>query len=253
MSRRDAEDRNPTPEELLAAYAAGELDGDEAAAVEERLAADPTARAEMESAREAITATRRAQPRPEIEPAWDEMAREIAAECDRAQAERARPGLLETLLDRIRAPRYAAAAVCVATAALLVVLALRDREAATPHPDRAPVDVAKKTPTTDQRPLPDLRASEIEELDESELEALLADLTGQAVEEIEPAERLLPAELVAEWAGVAADDPDQGELGYATGFGLDVFAEPNYETWLEDLAEAEIDALAEYLDEVQAG
>jgi hypothetical protein len=248
VSRHDQ--NQPSPEELLAAYAAGALEGEEAAAVEELMAADPSARAEMEALREVVLAARQAQPRPEREPAWDEMAREIAAECDRQPARARREGLLQVLLRPLRRPRYIGAAACAVAAAAALLLVLRggspaDDPAMQPDPART----AAAEATIDAGANGALRATELEELDATELEELLTELA--LLEEIDSADALLPQEVVAEWVGLEIAEDRENGLGPAPE--PELFAEPNYENWLENLAEAEIDALAAYLDEIQAG
>lgn len=57
-------------------------------------------------------------------------------------------------------------------------------------------------------------------------------------------DHVLSDDLVAEWTG--ADDDGL----YGTGFGLDVFAEPDYEDWLDGISDADLDTLDTLLQEM---
>ncbi len=85
--------------ELVAAYAAGGLDPAEAAKVEELLARDDDARAELIEIRKALAAVKAARPLPASEPDWDAMAREIRQAC--AGDDPAGPGWLARVAARL--------------------------------------------------------------------------------------------------------------------------------------------------------
>ena len=70
------------PADLLAAHAAGGLDPEEAARVQEYVAAHPAARAELDEIARTLAEVRAAEPRlASAEPDWDAMAREIRLAC----------------------------------------------------------------------------------------------------------------------------------------------------------------------------
>ena len=240
---------DPAPRELLAAYAAGGLDGPEADGVEDLLEREPGARQELESLRETIAHVRAAQPTPE-EPDWHAMTQDILAECS-ASSSRSRPPLqdlcrshLGGLVQRLLRPPSVLAG---ATVAITVLLAIWWWPADRPPPTR-PVGSVAIAPEHDE-PAIDLRAAELDDLDESELEVLLDELTPKAFDQgpLHNETTLLPQEMATEWTGHEQMD----ETLYGTAFEIG-FAEPNYESWLDGVEGAEIEALLSYL-ETEAG
>lgn len=217
--------------ELLAAYADGGLSGAERARVEAHLADDAEARAEVDALRRAINATRAAQPRPAAEPAWDEMARAIRAACEAEGPTPApRRGVLAWLRELVR-PRYAGPVLVVAAAVVLFVVWSGQRGDERPSVGPAPHErVAATAPAVEPPAVDALRAEAVEDLDDAELDALLAELEPAAElddTEFDPSETL-PAD------GVATFDDD-------------FFAVPDYGALLDELSEDEIDALDAFL------
>jgi anti-sigma factor RsiW len=248
-----ADDRNQASHgdaDLLAAYADGGLSGAERARVESLLETDAGARAELAALRQVINATRAAQPRPSAEPAWDEMAAAIRAACER-QAPTRSPGLTARIgawARRLLRPRFAAPVVAVAAAVVLFAVwsGSSDRD---PARRDAPTVAQQPAPTTPDDTVPGvmLRASEVEDLDSAELDALLATLgpasmdpdddeaAREAVDDV-----TLPDDVVAEWVlAEAAPVSEPAET--------DLFGVPDYGTLLDELSEEEIDALDAFL------
>lgn len=95
--------------ELIAAYAAGGLTAEERERVEALLDENAGARAELDALRALIDETREARPRPEQEPAWDDMARAI-----RLAVDDVKPSLWQRWWVRPLAITGAAAAVAAA-------------------------------------------------------------------------------------------------------------------------------------------
>ena len=254
MSRRPRRDEAPTPEELLAAYAAGALEGDEAASVEEHMASQPEARAEMESLRDAIVELRRAQPAPAREPDWQAMRQSILAECDSPERNTAGRSRLGAAARALLSPRAAIASAVAVAAAAALVLATRAPSHTGSTPELAPDRLAAKAESSPtEAPRIELRADDLDDLDEPELETLLGELNLDTLREIGPEDSLLPDDMAAEWAGLPTATRDDDEDLYAAAFEPGVFAEPDYEDWLDGLAEADIEALIDFLDESKAG
>lgn len=236
MSERD-DDRRPTAEELLAAYASGGLRGAEAAEVEELVARDPAARAELDAMRTTLAAVRAAEPVPAEEPDWEQMASDIRAACVQPP-----PGLWQRLRGvfaplRGRRGQVALGLAVTAAAALVIVLLVgRGREQAS-----EPVQVATTTPADAgagdpvqplRAPGEEVRVAEIEELDEPELEAL----------EVAAAQAELTAEELAELEQLATSlAPAEGDLE------LGMFEDSGYDDWLAGMSESDLDLLEEEL------
>ncbi|HUH02707.1 MAG TPA: hypothetical protein VML75_11995 [Kofleriaceae bacterium] len=232
-------DRSEHPAELLAAYADGGLTGSERARVEAYLAADPQAQADVEALRAVINATRAVQPRPATEPAWDEMARAIRAACRDAGPVPPR-GVIGWLRELLR-PRYAGSVLVVAAAVVLLVVWSGRRDAAGPGPELATTERVAVSPTTTDDRLPGVlgwRAEEIEDLESAELDVLLAELDPAAISEIEdPAEdAVMPDEAIPDWSLAESSSGED-----------DFFGMPDYGALLDELSEAEIDALDAFL------
>jgi hypothetical protein len=108
------------PEDLLAAYASGDVTDDERAAVEAYVAAHPEARAELAAVHALLDETRAARPEPAAEPAWDDMRRAIR----QAAAEPA-PGPAARAWQWLLARPLATGALAVAAGAALALVVLR--------------------------------------------------------------------------------------------------------------------------------
>lgn len=299
--------RQPAPEELLAAYADDGLHPDERAAVERHLDTHPEARQELDELRATIAQTRSLAPEPASEPDWDRMLRDIGDACDAAAAPD-RIGFAARLREWVQGalrPRYAVGLAVCAAVVLLVLLALDGRDSTTrevadprgddqvvePVPDApdapetpetpdAPEDAVAELATDDIGALTDpataatTTAADIGALDEPSLDAVLArlDYTGLA-EPDSPADDddtaddddaadaddaagadsldpLLDPELAAEWStganslALAIDTDEPAD---------EIFGESDYDAFLNELSEEELDALDDYLDEVKAG
>lgn len=254
MSRRPRSDETPTPEELLAAYAAGALEGDEAASVEEHMASHPEARAEMEALRDAIVELRRAKPAPAREPDWQAMRQSILADCDGPERKPARRSRLGAAARALLGPRAAIASAAVVAAAAALVLATRTPSQPGSAPELAPDRRAAEAEASPaEAPRIELGAVDLDDLDEPELETLLGELNLDTLREIGPEDSLLPDDMAADWAGLPSAARDDDEDLYAAAFEVGVFAEPDYEDWLDGFAEADIEALLDFLDESEAG
>ena len=211
----------------LASHADGGLDDDEELVVEDYLAGNPDARAELDELRQVIARVRGSEPRPDHEPDWDALAAAIDAACV------APPGWLTRLRAGFEWRHAALVGVGVAAIAVLVM-----------WPDSAPPELVSDPDPgihIDDFELDEDELPTIDDLEPAQLDELLSSLTTDLAED----DYLLSADIAIEWS--------DAEIGYATGFGLDLYAEPDYARWLEDLDEAEIDALDELLDEAQAG
>ncbi len=160
---------------------------------------------------------RDAAPRPEREPAWDDMARSIRAACDDV-----RPGLLARAAAWLRARPLATGGICAAVAAAAILLALRAGDATAPT--EAPT-VATAAPIADdlRDALPTL--SDAWESDAVDAYAMADDDDDE----------------LSEWLAVDVGAGDDDDLGL--GFDL----APIYDDLLDDLTDEELDALADSL------
>ncbi|HTM20467.1 MAG TPA: hypothetical protein VL172_08170 [Kofleriaceae bacterium] len=215
----------PTVQELLAAYASGALRGAEAAAVEELLARDPAARAELEALRSTLAAVRAVEPVAAAEPDWDQMARDIRAACVPA-----RPGLWARLRAALR-PQHALLGAAVAgVAALLIVMLLRrhpaGEDAVVPE---APIASAPVTPPSPR----DTGFTELDGMDEEQLAAL---------------EAALGAPAVGPDDGTAADDDEALAAADDDDTDLGMFDGSSYDDWLAAMSEDDLDDLEAGLD-----
>ncbi len=168
------------------------------------------------------------------EPNWDAMAAAISAECDAVEHQRQTSWI--TRLFSWRPLYYGAAAVAVMALVLVGVssqmargsLNTADLSITLPAPKH---DVPPATPTT-----PLLRTAELSELDDAELDRLSDGL--RSVFEAEDADWLGGADSAS--ADLIAPDDS-------------VLPEPNYEQFVDDLTEDQLDAVDSFLDSVKTG
>jgi len=171
------------------------------------------------------------------EPDWSAMSRAISDECDAIEERGNRSWL--TLLFGWRPLHYG---VAVAAAALLIFVGVSqlsgnssmagDRLAKVINPNTAVTVKSAKTADLERFP----RTEEVGDLDPSELDELSARLQNAFSEED------------AEWLG--STDPASGEL-LAPDDSL--LPEPNYEQFVDDLDDEQVDAVHDYLASVKAG
>jgi hypothetical protein len=201
----------PTPEELLAAYAhrPGDLSAEERREVEALLARSPAAAREVEDDRDVLLRIAEL-PAEGTEPAWEDLERSIRVACADEP-----PGLWARMLASLRGWKPAAglgAGLVVAMAALLLWLGRSDREVpvarTTPDGEAAPPEVAQA--------LAGLEAPDGDELDDDG-EAIAAETD----------------ETLADWGALAPGDGALDDTDLA---------------WLDTLDDAELDAVAAWLD-----
>jgi hypothetical protein len=235
-------------EELLAAYADGALDGDDRARVEAYLADHPEAADEVEALRAVINDTRATQPRPSHEPDWAAMRQAIADEVGGYGSAPA-PSWWRRLLR----PRYGLTAA-LAAAAVVVLIVSTGGERLTPAPTATSTgDGGAETRAETGEPLEiadqplELRAARVADLDESELDDLLAELEPGALApdadapdaDGEPVDDpVLTADEMAIWTADADADPLL-EIG--------LFGDPELDDLLDDLSEEELSELDAFL------
>ncbi len=173
-----------------------------------------------------------------VDPAWDQMAREISAACD-AVGMRRRSRVVTWLGETFR-PRNVAIGLVGAIAAIALIVLVRGgneqqaRRSIASMPD-APLarrDAgAEDGPATTNEARPTLRAAAIDELDGLELETLAASLID-------------PSTVFDE--GAEQDEPlDDAELVLGP--------DPNYESLLDELDDEDIDELDAVLTRDQPG
>jgi hypothetical protein len=226
------------PEELLAAYADGGVTDEERAVVEQYLDENPHAREELDAIRELVVRTRAAVPRPVEEPEWSTMARRIIAMCDRDEDEpasawqRARDWLASAFRPRN--------AVLLGAAVAAIVMFALWRGGDLPGPDQAPEQAIARDDDGAHRldRAPDNRPDSRPEVDWNAVDDILAESAEEDDGDVE---------------GGDDGDGDEAALEYAVGGGLELFAEPDYESWLDDLSAEELDALDALLKDTQAG
>ena len=214
----------------LATHADDGLDDEDRLLAEEYVAGSADAQAELDELGQVIARVRGLEPRPEREPDWDALAADIGAACV-APA----PSFVARLYAGLEWRHAAVVGVAVAAIAMLLM-----------WPESSPSQVAgEPSPGLDIEDfeLDEAEAPTVDDLKPAQLDELLLSLATDLAED----DYLLSADIAVEWGG------DDSELGYATGFGLDLYAEPAYAGWLEGLDEAELDALDDLLDEEQAG
>lgn len=235
------------PEELLAAYADGGVDDEERAIVEQYLAENPAAREELEAIRELVARTRNAVPRPVEEPEWSKMARRIIAMCELEQDEpRSVWQRAGDWLARAFRPRPA---LLLGAAATAIVLFAVWRGSGTPgagNTPRLPIATDHSASRTGDETATSDRPDSRPEVDWGAVEDILAESAGDSDD---------AAASPGDPNSGPDDDPNSDDdevLEYAVG-GLELFAEPDYESWLDDLSADELDALYELLRETQAG
>lgn len=266
---------NPSPHELLAAYADGGLTDAERQRVEAYLADNPQARRELDEIRSMITLVRDNPPEPAREPDWTATSVGIAEAVD---AEAARPvglgGRVRAWLAGLLTPRYALGGLAMAAAAvILFVLAtgwLERGEQLAEQPDeiRSPIDDGDGPGDVLE-----------EELDEALLELLADNETGAEsgadgevldalFEAIDPdaVDAETDAELVAfadgaDWPdgldeviGELLGDHESGPAG-SDGQGGGPQNGQNggqYDGWLDELSDPELDQLDAMLGEMMA-
>ena len=255
--------RDINPEELLSAYADGDLTVDEQRAVEAYLSRDPAARDELERFRDTLREVKSLSPSVRDEPSWDDIAAAISREVDAVEAERANTWP-RRLWSWVKRPRVVAGfGMAAVAAAAIAVFVLRSGSGDTqstqsPPPDQIAAieldpDFAKSLiPADGNRPE---QVAELDDLDEAELDALLVGLSLDGDDESQDDvlgdllgadDDILSPQARDEWTG------GDSEIEYATGLGVDMFEEVNYD-WLDDLDEDALDALDRYLSSIQAG
>ena len=271
----EALDTAPALSSLLAAHADDGLDGDERARVEQFLADQPEQQAEVAALREVLAQVRELAPRPQVEPDWNRLTRDISRACDEvAAAQEAGQGrALGRWIASVLRPRYAFGLAGLALAALVLFLALRGdaRSPAVPSDSDGIAQTSsdrQTSPASDDRTGDDdddldlavaAADGDLDELDERALDELAGNLTSEFAADGETeeddsgvdGEPVLSPEMAAEWADLG-NRPD-AEPAEQADFDLALFAEPDYESWLDDLSEAELDALEAYLAKEQAG
>jgi len=236
----------PRPDELLAAYADGaELSEPERESVERWLAEHPDARAELDAVRALLSDARAAAPRSEREPAWDAMARAI----DDAVSASSAPGPIGRLLDWWRARPIAAAGVAVALVAAAALVALRARTAG--EPTTASVAPSGPSSTKDDAPEPiDLPAlDEAWNADELAYEPEpTQDLDGREVGDLFATAPSILTPSADDSSG-ASDDDDDGVDDDGDGALVDFGVAPEFDTFLDELSDSELELIDTTLSE----
>lgn len=232
-------DRLPS-DELLAAYADGALHGEEAKQVEDYLASNRDAAAELDELHRVLANVRAAEPRPTQEPNWAAMQRNIRLACDES-ATPSWPGRLRQLLR----PRFVVGFAAVAAVGALAFLVVRGDS--TPNPSEPSVAAAstdagatKIERVVDARPT-DWRAAELADLSSAELdrvlEGLMPNLLAPSTDpDATGDEPVLGPDLVAEWTGSEVGVGDEDDP-----LGVGLFSEPDYGGLLETLDDTELD------------
>ncbi|MCG8422883.1 MAG: hypothetical protein MJE77_33675 [Proteobacteria bacterium] len=260
--------RSISSEELIAAYADKGLEGDERASVEDFLADHPQRRDDVAGVREVVARVRELAPRPDEEPNWERMAANIGRACDDIVARREASwlGRQRARLDHLFRPRYAIAlASCaIAVIALIAVLNLGERGS---FPDTRETPHLAVDPAFDFSVDFSVLTGEdgLEDVDEADHDQFLARLTGDftaapSADDLSADDAalpswpgrpddtvVLPADAVVEWATISG-----GTSMEQQGSDEEFFGEPEYDSWLGELSEEELDALDIYL-EGQAG
>ena len=269
------------------------LGPDDRARVEQYLAKHPAKQAEVDELQAFISGLRasaRAELSRADEPDWSDMRAAIHRACKQADAETEVAALEHPALEqkeeqrgnsriqRLRAwlqslarPRAVAGLGTVAIAAVMLVMMLRGSDTLVP-PSQTSNDADNSSRPLERiesyasiPPLEgDIAPLESEQLDEL-LDRLAAMVTTSKHIAPDPEgdlplldddllvdEPTLAPEIVAEWIDDEWIDSDIHDL-YASGLGLDAFPEPDYDEWLGDLSENDLDALDKYLEEIQAG
>lgn len=240
-----------SPEELLAAYADDGLDDDERRNVESFLSQNPEHAEELDALREVVAQVRELAPRPQAEPNWDRLAADISRACDEAAAQDAVTWwakLSRWLQDSFR-PRYAVAMAGAAVAILALFLFARgyDDDKTPSAPDNvAPVlEVADNDPALELELIED--ELDLEGLDEIELAEVIAGLEDELAADLD-LEASLSFEDASEWVELDNSIASPGD-----DLELELFGEPDYDSWLGELSEEDLDALDAYLVAEQAG
>lgn len=218
---------SPRPEELLAAYADGGLDPAECAKVERYLADEPLAQRELEEIRSVLSQVRETAPEAAAEPNWAQMSTRIHAMCNELEDGRKLGHTLLDWLRRLFEPRYRVGLAAVAVIAVLAFVIVRNLD----H-ERAPL-AQEHGATVPQFPQPvDEKADRVPPVEDS-LDEMDMDDIDTELDELE--------------------DEVEESIEYATGFGLDMFAEPDYESWVDALSEEALGELDEVLRQGDRG
>jgi len=253
------------PEDLLAAYASGELDDDERQQVEQLLADNASARADLEDIQTLLDSVRAAKPTGSEEPAWDLMADDIRLHID-ADNE----GLIYAIRRLFRRPVVLgfAASACAALVVFFVLASERQHSADKPEIvgqiPSATTDAGVLEPALEAAS--DLRTANLDDLDDDEIDRLyesfaaLADMASdegdeELDDELDTIESDLYELLSEDWEETAliADSGRFDPFDANTDVDDEGLFDEESLFWLDDLDDSELDAIDAYLTEVEAG
>jgi|GEM_PF-5845056 len=169
--------------------------------------------------------------RSQAEPDWDAIAAAIRRECDQISARRDR-----SVWARLFGGRRGLVAAAAVVAAVAIGLVVTRPQPALPLTSMTPAGDMQQPAAMAPAPTSDLRAAEVNDLDDREMDELAHRLDS-----------LLGEQGAGWWAG---GDSAVDDLLATPG---SVWPEPNYEQFVDDLSDDQIDALDDYLDSVQTG